>query len=61
MKNLLMGLLCFSFLALSACTAGDKLTGKAAPGFKLTSFDGQELSLGELKGRPVMLYWFASW
>jgi cytochrome oxidase Cu insertion factor (SCO1/SenC/PrrC family) len=61
LRNILVVLVCVSLLALSACNSGREQTGKPAHDFSLTSFAGQELSLGELKGRPVMLYWFASW
>jgi cytochrome c biogenesis protein CcmG/thiol:disulfide interchange protein DsbE len=61
MKKLLIGLLTVSFFTLTACTTGEKLTGKPAPEFSLTTLDGSEISLGEFKGRPVVLYFFASW
>lgn len=32
-----------------------------APGFKLTSFDGKVFSLDALKGRPVVINFWASW
>lgn len=35
--------------------------GKAAGDFKLTSLDGQTISLSQYKGRPVVLAFLASW
>lgn len=37
------------------------LTGKAAPDFKLKTLDGKEISLSQLKGKPVVVNFFASW
>lgn len=35
--------------------------GKEAPQFALSSLDGKTLSLAELKGRPVVINFWASW
>jgi cytochrome c biogenesis protein CcmG/thiol:disulfide interchange protein DsbE len=37
------------------------LIGKPAPLFKLQSFDGNQISLAELKGKVVVLNFWASW
>ena len=37
------------------------LTGKAAPSFKAVSLDGKAYSLESLKGKPVLLDFWASW
>lgn len=58
------GLLVFvaSLLAATGCTqAKESPVGKIAPDFTLKSFAGEELTIGKLRGRPVMLYFFASW
>jgi peroxiredoxin len=35
--------------------------GKAAPAFELETLDGGRASLGELRGRPVLVNFWASW
>ena len=44
-------------------TAGNRvdLTGKDAPSFRGVSLDGKAYSLEELKGKPVLLDFWASW
>ena len=37
------------------------LVGSPAPAFRLTSLDGRDVSLEELRGRPVVLNFWASW
>lgn len=48
-------------------TTGDSVAeignrpGRAAPDFKLKTIDGREARLSELKGRPVVLMFWATW
>ena len=37
------------------------LTGRAAPGFVLTTLDGKKISLSDYKGRPVLVNFWATW
>ncbi|MCZ6535914.1 MAG: redoxin domain-containing protein [Chloroflexi bacterium] len=35
--------------------------GQRAPDFLVTAVNGQEFSLASFQGRPVILYFFATW
>ncbi len=37
------------------------LDGGDPPGFTLESLDGRKVSLGDLRGRAVVLYFWATW
>lgn len=46
----------------SRCSKGEKETFSAlAPDFSLKSFDGQEITLSQLKGKVVLLDFWATW
>lgn len=51
------------FISLSYLLSCSKvqLEGLPAPDFTARRFDGGSLSLSEFKGKPIILYWFASW
>jgi len=54
--------LAFILLAfLSSCGKGQSLIGNKAPDFTLNMIDGGQLGLTELSGKPLILYFFASW
>jgi len=41
--------------------AGSLATGQPAPDFTGTTFDGQKLTLSSLRGKPVLVNFFAAW
>ncbi|GGO20990.1 TlpA family protein disulfide reductase [Deinococcus humi] len=58
----LVGVLGYALLSPAKnATTGSPLIGKAAPAFTLQSLDGVPISLASLKGRPVILNFWASW
>ena len=54
-----------SGLLITGCAAGSEpsiaTVGKAAPNFQLQNLDGQSISLSELKGKPVLVNFWATW
>ncbi len=62
MKNAHARILLCSLAAL-ACGGGCSglRPGTVAPGFTLASLGGEDVSLSQFKGRPVVLTYFATW
>ena len=56
---ILLALLAWRLLAAPATPAAT--IGSAAPNFTLTDLDGNRLSLADLRGRPVIVNFWASW
>ena len=46
---------------ISACGKGQSIVGNKAPDFTLNMIDGGQIGLTELSGKPLILYFFASW
>ncbi len=58
-RKLFLGtLLC---LAVTACGKSVPIVDRPAPEFTLDLLEGGQLSISELRGKPVILYFFASW
>ncbi len=57
----LVVLLGIGLLRGSGGQVGGPLVGKAAPDFSLQTLDGGTISLASLRGRPVVLNFWASW
>ena len=53
------------FFGISGCggdsSGGTPVPGKPAPDFRLDTLSGQSVTLSELKGRPVLLNFWATW
>ncbi len=60
---LLLALLLASVLIIVSCSpgGGSLKAGSKAPDFKLTSLDGRSVSLSGLRGKGVMLNFWATW
>lgn len=58
---LLAGFLVFIWLGLQRAQAGPAVVGQPAPDFELTTFDGQTLRSEELRGKVIVLNFWASW
>jgi peroxiredoxin len=44
-----------------AVSSGSLAEGRPAPDFTGTAFDGQKVTLSDLRGKPVLINFFASW
>lgn len=59
-KSLLL-LIFFLLIFISSCGKGESLIENKAPDFTLNMIDGGQIGLTELSGKPLILYFFASW
>jgi cytochrome c biogenesis protein CcmG/thiol:disulfide interchange protein DsbE len=57
----LLGLLVILALGLKRTQEGPVAVGSRAPNFSLKSFDGQQFKLSDLKGKVVVVNFWASW
>ena len=51
----------FSGILLPGCSSEGPEIGKTAPDFTLKGLDGQEVSLSDFRGKPVLLNFWANW
>lgn len=54
-------LIFFLLICLPSCGKGESLIGNKAPDFTLNMIEGGQIGLTELIGKPLILYFFASW
>ncbi len=47
--------------AMSAGVEVGSRVGQQGPDLSLTSVDGEQITLSDLRGSPVVLYYFATW
>ncbi len=59
--TVLFGLLAVIALGLASKQQGPVATGKPAPDFTLTTFEGKQVKLSELRGKVVVVNFWASW
>lgn len=57
----LLGLLIIVGISLLRAQKGPVAVGEVAPDFTLTTFDGQQITLSELRGNVVLINFWASW
>ena len=53
--------LLFLLIFLTSCGKGQSLINNKAPDFKLNMIEGGQIGFNELSGKPLILYFFASW
>ena len=51
----------FSLMFITSCGKGQALVGNSAPDFTIDIIDGGQIGISELRGKPLILYFFASW
>jgi peroxiredoxin len=57
----LIGLVGYAIYQVSTDTGGKPVEGDKAPDFTLTTLDGKQRSLSELKGKAIMLNFWGTW
>ncbi|WP_028775463.1 thiol-disulfide oxidoreductase ResA [Shimazuella kribbensis] len=57
----LVGLVGYAIYQVSTDTGGKPVEGDEAPNFTLTTLDGKQMSLSDLKGKAVMLNFWGTW
>jgi cytochrome c biogenesis protein CcmG, thiol:disulfide interchange protein DsbE len=57
----ILGLLALLAFGLLRAQRGPLMVGEMAPDFSLTTFDGEQISLGDLRGKVVLVNFWASW
>jgi peroxiredoxin len=57
----LVGLVGFAIYQVSTDTGGKPVEGEEAPDFTLTTLDGKQRSLSDLKGKAVMINFWGTW
>jgi thiol-disulfide isomerase/thioredoxin len=62
LKRIVILLLCLSgFLLLAQCSKEKESSTSLAPDFTLQTLDGQDITLSQLKGKVVLLDFWATW
>jgi DsbE subfamily thiol:disulfide oxidoreductase len=61
LKVILVIILTLAILIASCAGNQNPRIGKPAPEFQLNTLDGQPVSLSDLKGKPVLINFWASW
>lgn len=61
-KNIAITLIIALALSLPLISCAKKeVVGKLAPDFTIEKIGGGTLTLSELRGKPIIMYWFSSW
>lgn len=51
----------FAVMLVLSCGKGESIISRPAPDFTLDLLEGGQIGLTELRGKPLILYFFASW